>query len=420
MKKRLLTLMLLMCMSSSLMAKDKKIAFLIGVSNVAPILNTDKDIETIKSLLAHDYDEIIELQDDNASYTKLRSTFEKLYALDASDTLFFYYTGHGSRFYHGSKEDKALDEFLVLSSMQRSGNEVSGGVMIDDELNYHFSQIKAKKIIIFDCCHSETMKKGMGRVKSWRPKGGAIVHRRFDIDPKHTRAINSNYINLSASLKEEQSEDSRNGGVFTLTLQKVLKERGDISFSELITGIQNNLLLVARQNGTVGDFIPNMSSDHLNPKSFRTKDIFAVRTEPNSTRVKESLEDYLSSKLGGVELKIDGKKQKEYSIGEGIQFSTQLQQQKGNIYLLEVKNEQYKLVAKQQVERCKDNNSQKQCVFRNLASLPPLGDTHVYLIFTKHPLDISKSHTKALSESLKNQLKNQAFEVGMVSFRTTQ
>ena len=416
MKKRLLALMVLMCMNSSLMAKERKIAFLIGVGNVAPMLNTHKDIVTIKALLAHDYDEIIELQDDEASYTKLKETFESLYRLDASDTLFFYYTGHGSRFYHGSKEDDGLDEFLVLSSMQISSNEISGGVMIDDELNYHFSKIKAKKIIIFDCCHSETMKKGMSRVKSWRQKGGEILYRRFHIEPKHTSAINGNYINLSAALKEEEAEDSNSGGIFTLTLEKVLKERGDIPFSDLITAIQNNLLSVARQNGTSGDFIPNMSSNEMNPKSFRTKNIFAVRAKPT----KESLERYLSSKLGGVKLKIDGRKKEKYPIGENMQLSTHLQQQKGYIHLVEVKDEKYALVAKQQVKNCKNRDSKKECVFRGLASMPPIGETHIYLIFTQNPLDISKSHTKSFSESLKTQLKNQSFEVGMVSFKTVE
>jgi len=419
MKKILFITLFLGMMNYPLMAK--KVAFLVGVGNVSPLLNTNKDIETIKSLLAKGY-EIIELQDDNASYTKLRSTFEELYKLDEDDTLFFYYTGHGSRFYHGSREKDNLDEFLVLSSMKIEGNEISGGVMMDDELNYHFSHIKAKKILFFDCCHSETMKKGIGStVKSWYPKGksGEILYRKFDIDPSYDRAINENFINLSAARDDEESEDSDNGGIFTLTLKKVLKDKGDIPFSELMNEIKNNLLYVARKNHTSGDFMPNMDSNRMNPKSFRTKEIFAVVSKPTPLTSKESLEHYLNSKKGGISLKIESK-QEEYPLGDSITFYTHLEQQRGYLYLLEVKKEKYSIVAKKKVENCKSNGAKKECLFSNLASMLPLGRTNVYLIYSKNPLDISKNHTKGFSESLKSQLKHQNFEVGYENFKTVE
>lgn len=408
-------------MNYPLMAK--KVAFLIGVGNVAPVLNTDKDIETIKLMLGKDFvsKNIIELQNKQATYTNVKKAFEGLYSLSEDDTLFFYYTGHGSRFYHGSKEKDNLDEFLVLSSMKIDGNEVSGGVMIDDELNYHFSKIKAKKIIFFDCCYSETMKKSLGsKVKSWQPKGGVIVYRTFDVDSSYANAITSNFINISASEEDKQSEDSENGGIFTLTLKKVLKEQGDISFSKLIVALQNNLVGVARENGQSGDFIPNMDSDTMNPKTFRTKDIFAVasKPKPNSSSNKESLESYLNAKLGAVSVKIEGN-QKVFPIGDSIVISSQLLQKKGYLYLLELKGEDdYTLVAKMKVENCRHNKGKKECAFENLVSLPPYGETKIYLIYTKNRLDIPRNKTKGFAESLKSQLQHQAFEVGREVFET--
>jgi len=418
MKKILLTILLLSIMTYPLMAK--KVAFLIGVGNVATTLNTDKDIERIKTMLGKDFrsENIIELQNQEATYENIKEAFESLYSLDKDDTLFFYYTGHGSRFYHGSEEDDNLDEFLVLYGMKFKGNEVSGGVMIDDELNYHFSKIKAKKVIVFDCCHSETMKKSLGsKVKSWQPKGGAILYRTFDVNPNYAKAINSNFINLSASGDEEQSEDSDNGGIFTLTLQKVLKEQGDISFSELIVALQNNLLDVAIKNGQSGDFTPHIDSDNMNPKTFRTKDIFAVASKPKPSSNKETLEHYLNSKLGAVSVKIGGNT-KAFPLDDSIEVSSHLAEEKGDLYLLELKEDDYRLVAKMNLSTCKNNGNKKQCVFNNLISQPPYGETKIYLIYTKNPLDIPKSKTKAFAESLKSQLQSQEFKVGREVFET--
>jgi len=408
-------------MTYPLMAK--KVAFLIGVGNVAPTLNTDKDIERIKTMLGKDFrsENIIELQNQEATYENVKEAFESLYSLGKNDTLFFYYTGHGSRFYHGSEEDDNLDEFLVLYGMKIKANEVSGGVMIDDELNYHFSKIKAKKVIIFDCCHSETMKKSLGsKVKSWQPKGGAIVYRTFDVNPNYAKAINSNFINLSAAGDEEQSEDSDNGGIFTLTLQKVLKEQGDISFSKLIVALQNNLLGVAIKNGQSGDFTPNIDSDKMNPKTFRTKDIFAVASKPKPSSSKETLESYLNSKLGGVSVKIGGD-EKEFPLYDSIEITSHLMKQRGYLHLLELKGkDDYALVSKMNVETCKDDENKKQCTFGNLVSQEPYGETKIYLIYTKDPLDIPKSKTKGFAESLKSQLQHQAFEVGREVFETVE
>jgi hypothetical protein len=423
--KHWLIIMLLWGFSPNLMAK--KVAFLIGVGNVPLKLNTALDIKTIRSLLAKDFDRVIELQDNEATYNKIKKVFEKeLYGLNSNDTLFFYYTGHGGRFYHGKEQDRT-DEFLVLSSMDARGDEVYGGVMIDDELNYHFSQIRAKKVLFFDCCHSKTMKKGLGgTAKFWHPKGGTIVYRKFDVDRSYAQAINSHYINLSATNRDEdQSEDSENGGVFTLTLKKVLKEQGDISFSELIVGLQNNLSSVAHQNGTSGDFIPYMESHKLNPKSFRTKDIFAVPSKPTPKPNSGSLEKYLQSKVGGLEMYIEGKQKgvaSTISVGGEVMIVSHLTQQSGKLYVLVVKGESYSLVAQKKVEKCHNNRNRgkKECVFKSLVSLPPYGLTNVYLIYSQNPLDISKSHSKGFSESLKSQLQHQSFEVGYDVFKTVE
>ena len=407
-KQTLLVWFLLLGFNHSLMAK--KIAFLVGVGNVEPTLRTALDIRTIKSLLAKDYDEVIELQDSKATYLNVRNVFKKLYKLKEEDTLFFYYTGHGSRFYHGDGERDNLDEFLVLSSMDVRGNAIYGGVMIDDELNYHFSKIKAKKILFFDCCHSETMKKGGGVLKSWHPKGGSILYRRFNVDARYNRAVNSNYINLSASGDEEQSEDSYNGGIFTLTLKQVLEEKGDIPFSELITGIKKSLFSVARKNGQSGDFIPNMESNRMNPKRFRTKDIFVVPTAYVPKARKESLEVFLQSRLGGIVFKKQEKKSK-FSLYDSVYLKSKHSSNYNHLYMIEVKKNQYSLITRKKLSEC----SSGSCVFRNLVASEPVGKSNIYLIASKYPLSIAK---KTFSETLKSQLEHQKFEVGMVSFET--
>jgi hypothetical protein len=109
-------------------------------------------------------------------------------------------------------------------------------------------------------------------------------------------------------------------------------------------------------------------------------------------------------------------------VGGEVMIVSHLTQQSGKLYVLVVKGESYSLVAQKKVEKCHNNRNRgkKECVFKSLVSLPPYGLTNVYLIYSQNPLDISKSHSKGFSESLKSQLQHQSFEVGYDVFKTVE
>ena len=429
MKKIILGLALLLLFSTHIFAK--KVAFLIGVGNIPNnLLKTHEDIETMKVLIGNTYDDVIVLEDDRATYVNVKKELELLYGLNSDDTLFFYYTGHGCRAYGGIDEADGKDEFLMLSGFEYSSYDpvtVKKGIMLDDELNYHFSKIAAKKVIIFDSCHSQTAMKGyteksnkitsIPHVKSMETIFTLTQERNLT----HINAVNSNYIQLSASLDSERADDSKKGGIFTLTLKEVLTNSKSMSFSTLMKKVSKRLPYVAQKNSRPGDFTPNIDDRDLSSDSFQTKSIFVV-LQPQSTKPiggnqssikKESLEAFLQSKLGGLIFEKQEKNKSKFSFYDTVYLKSTHTSDYNHLYMLEVKNNKYTEVTSRKLSDC----SSKSCSFMNLSATAPIGDTNIYLIASKYPLSISK---KDFVESLKSQLKHQSFEVGMVSFETVE
>ena len=390
----------------------QKVAMLIGVGNIKNNpLNTDLDLETMKSLLGDSYDKIITLKDNQATYNNVKNTLIDFYSLKSTDTLLFYYTGHGSRAYGGFEEKDKKDEFLMLSGYNiKYPNIITNRVMIDDEFNYHFSKIKAKKIILYDCCHSQTQNKGLSSNKRVIKSMETVFKLKQPKNQTYLNAKMSNYIKLSACLDEEEAEDSLSGGIFTLTLKYILEKNSNISFDNLIKEIKNNLVKVANKYDRAGNFTPNLSSDLLSPKNFKTGDAFAIKLDNKS----KSLEEFLNSRMGGFEFKIHSNK-KEFRLYEDIILTSSHKSDDNYLYMIEVKNEKYKLITQKKLSEC----TNQKCIFRDIISSKPLGRSNIYLISTQKPLHLVGSlRDKNLVESLKSQLKHQSFKVQKVWFDT--
>lgn len=390
----------------------QKVAFLIGVGNIKNnTLNTDKDLEVMSSLLDSSFDEVIILKDDDATYNNVKNKLESFYSLKESDTFLFYYTGHGCRAEGGFEEIDKLDEFLLLSGYNiKSPNIITNKVMIDDEFNYHFSKIKAKKILLYDCCHSQTQNKSLSSHENRYVKSmETIFALQQSKNQTYLNAEMSNYIKLSACLDTEMAEDSMSGGIFTLTLKDTLKNSTNISFDTLIQKIKSNLKRVAQKYDRSGNFNPNISYDLLSPKNFNTKDIFAIKSNNKTT----TLEEFLNTKIGGFEFKIHSNK-KEFQLYEEIILTSSHNSNNNNyLYMIEVKQDKYKLITKR--EKCKN----QECIFRDLVATKPLGRSNIYLISTQKKLRLVNSlRNKDLVESLKSQLKHQDFKVGIIWFNT--
>jgi len=428
MKQIILGFSLLLLFSTPIFAK--KVALLIGVGNIPNnLLNTHEDIETMKVLIGNTYDDVIVLEDDRATYVNVKKELELLYGLNSNDTLFFYYTGHGCRAYGGVDEEDGKDEFLMLSGVEYSSFNpvtIKKGIMLDDELNYHFSKIAAKKVIVFDSCHSQTAMKGYTKksnkitsipyVKSME----TIFTLSQEKNLTHMNSVNSNYIQLSAALDSERADDSKKGGIFTLTLKDILTNSESMSFSNLMTKIIKRLPYVAEKNSRPGDFTPNIDNKNLSSDNFQTKSIFVVaKKKPTKPTVasqtsikKESLEVFLQSKLGGLSFEKQEKKSK-FSFYEPVYLKSFHTSTYEYLYMLEVKNNKYTLVTSKKLSEC----TSKKCSFTDLIAEEPIGKSNIYLIASKNPLSIAK---KDFVESLKSQLKHQSFEVGMVSFETVE
>jgi len=397
----------------------EKVALLIGVGNIPNnTLHTKEDIATMTSLIGQKYDRVIFLEESNATYKNIKSTFEDLYTLKKSDTLFFYYTGHGCRAFGSVDENDSKDEFLMLSDVtfKEDNITIEGGIMLDDELNYHFSKIRAQKIILFDCCHSQSMYKSISPAGTKYSKTFETIFKLgYPKNPLYSKGKNSNYIKLSACLDHQQAEDSPKGGIFTLTLQKVLKEQGNLSFSKLIEEIKNNLHPVALEHGRSGDYIPNINAKTMNPDKFYAKDIFAL-AEPSK---KETLESYLNSK-NNLKLLIHGETDK-FPLGDIPILVSTLKDSKNHLYLLEVDNNNYRQLASTTVDQCLKLGDKRECTFRDTVSSMPFGRFKIYLLSTPYPLKIEKdSYKKDFRETLRSQLKNVPFEVGKVAIYTVE
>jgi len=284
--KKLKLILLLILLSTSTFAQ--KVALLVETAPGHPI-NSDMDIITMKSLLRSDF-KVKVISHQEATSTNIRQALMKIAKdLKSNDTFLFYYSGHGDRFSNKtSKEDDNQDDFLVTKDMTCNYNKIDN-VMIDDELNYRYAQIKARKIIIIDACHSETLYKSVATSKaSKRFKSSSLLKsyetcnniagltRDFSIDPKYQKAKISNMIHLAASLESQQAEGSPEGGIFTLALQKALKEKGNISFGRLIEEIKSNIKPIATRLGGDGLFTPNLNEEGINKRTLYTKDIFVI------------------------------------------------------------------------------------------------------------------------------------------------
>ncbi len=146
-------------------------------------------------------------------------------SLDPNDIFVFYFSGHG---YHipdkNGDEDDGQDEAIVLS------NSKENILFVDDALFGYLNDIKAKKLIILDSCHSGTAFKGFDNKVQPKtlPEGSSYrVFQTKSFRPRESSLNNGKYIVLSASQDNEVSLATPNGSLFTNALVSELKSGGD-------------------------------------------------------------------------------------------------------------------------------------------------------------------------------------------------
>ena len=373
-------------------------------------INSDKDIITMKRLLGDKYD-ITVINEAEATSDNIRKRLEK-FAKDLSptDTFLFYYSGHGDRFARGDEhESDSHDDFLLTSDAKCTSKTTVINVLMDDELNYLYSQIEARKVIIIDACHSADMQKGVieDRVKRFKGCGEGFVKRGFDVNSSWRKAKNRNFLHFGAAQEKESALGSPNGGEFTLALEKVLKEKGNISFAQLEQEVQYHLEY----------FHPSISRYSTIKKSkLYTKDIFAI---------KETLKSLLESRPNTIDVTTQ-KRLKSYTVGRNIIIKGYFSSTQ-NIYLLELKGENdFKIISSKPKCVYDEKIQKKMCQFDKLRATTPIGDSIVYMIQTEKPLNFGAIKSSIVTDEnfdtdtvpLLQQLQNMSFEMGRVMIKT--
>jgi len=384
-------------------------------------INSDKDIETMKKILGNQY-EFIVLNQPQATSKNIRNTLLALAKeLTPKDTFVFYYSGHGDRFHRGDRhEADKHDDFLVTSDAYCDSTAIKN-VLVDDELNYLYAQIKAKKIIIIDACHSADMQKAVmdKSVKRFKGCKNGFVTRGFDINPSWQKAQNRNFLHFGAAQEHESALGSPNGGRFTLALAEVLKERGNISFTELEKEVKRKLKRFK--------FQPSISAySDIDKNRLHTRDIFAVAKPtpppPPPPTISPTLKDILEKRPNSIKVTTQ-KRLREYTAGRAILIKGYPKSTR-NIYLIELKgDEDFKLIASK--PKCIPYNDKNMCQFDNLQATKPTGTSTIYMIQTQKPLDFRNSKDSVITDeffdsdtSLREQLERMDFEVGKVRVKT--
>ena len=416
---------LLLLITTFSLLSAKNIAFLVD-AGTAHGLHGKRDIQTMKELLGDKYEYII-LSGEEATVQNIVDKFQQLAKeLNKQDRLLFYYTGHGDRFQSGDhQESDSEDDFLVPANIihypikhQSNAYNVKN-VIMDNQLNYLYAQIEAKKIIIIDACHSASMNKSISmnsheKIKTYRPE--QKLYRDFPLQEKWLESKNSNFLHFGGAKEEESAIDTPQGGKFTLAIRDIIREKGNISFAKLEKLVNERL---------DDAYHPSISNDStIDKRSLYTKDIFVM--PHTSAPATTNLQTLLEHNLGAITVQTQSN-QNSFRLGETIDIKGYLSKKPHYLYLIELKeNNSYKLISYNQSSIYVKKQQKYMVQFKNLKITKPLGKSSIYILSTKEPLPIDKKDKDSIitqdyfdsSNSLFESLKHQEFEAGKIEINS--
>ncbi len=327
------------CLLFSTQAVAKKQALLIGVSNYGgtprnDLMGIDLDINKMKQLFISwgftptvlYNQESLKIEDYLQSYAN---------SLSANDTFVFYYSGHGSSVAdkNGDEVDDHKDEALVLS------DGVRNIPYIDDDLNHYLSAIQAKKLIIFDSCHSGTANRGDGssliRVKTLpSDELDAPLSKGISID----KEIGGDYIVLSASEDNEESLATMNGSLFTNEIYRLLS--GQNSLESIQEEATYNIVSYAKRVNKKPHH-PKFTFSNPSFKSISMNSYLKTSYTPPTHR--QTQEQTLQSQLDKMvqntpSITITNQK-KSYHTGDFVNFTLNTNNQQGYLTILFVEKD---------------------------------------------------------------------------------
>jgi len=329
---------------SKLNSDIKKEALVIGISDYAPLNKNDldgieKDISKIKKLFQK-WGFRVKVLYDSEAMNILDYLDEYSKSLDSDDYFAFYYSGHGSfKPDKSGDETDGKDETLVLSDGNINKH------LPDDLLYEKFNNIKAKKLIFLDSCHSGTAFRALNKnvkPKSISPDEVSATFKEpmkmrdvSAIGASNKDFIQGEYIVFSASQDNEESLATPDGSLFTNAIYKTFTDENYLNSP--LNGIKDiltqDVVEYAKETKNPPHH-PNISFSELNLASKSLDDFLDVKSKGShnainhpqniSTQVKKSplentLDNLISSgKVNKMNISFDKTKYKE---GESVYFT---------------------------------------------------------------------------------------------------
>jgi len=209
---------------------------------------------------------------------KIDEYLQKYHSLGKDDAFALYYSGHGSYRDDDSGDEKdGRDETIVLS------DGVINKHYIDDDIYSHLNKIRAKKLVIFDSCHSGTAFKIFGdkpKPKSISPQlvSGAVKTKVFR--HKESRLSGGEYIVFSASQDNEQSLATTRGSLFTNAFIKEFRGGGESKkFMNIRQSIEQDIYNYCQKSGSTSHK-PNLSASSNDLKYSTINEFFKTKSTP--------------------------------------------------------------------------------------------------------------------------------------------
>lgn len=324
---------------------DKREALIVGVSDYAKdnqdLNGIDKDVEKMKQLFIN-LGFNVKVLKDSESMNILSNFTDYADKLTSKDTFAFYFSGHGSHTKDmNNDEADGQDETLVLSDGKINKN------LIDDILYKKLNDIKAKKIVFFDSCHSGTAFRSLGgktQVKSMRPEDVTesfklSSSRGISIGGDSISSNQGDFVVFSSSQDTEESLATPTGSLFTNAISEVFSDSQlqSKSLNDVKNIVREKVLTYAKKT----DGIPhhptiNYSSSSigsrslasfLNTKSIPTTSVNRPTSLVSNNTLQETFENLLAS--GKLEKLSLNYRQTMYQTGSSIEFEVDTQQTRG-------------------------------------------------------------------------------------------
>ena len=389
-------------------------ALVIGVgkykNRIRPLYGVEKDLKNIKKLFKFlNIDSITTLKDDKATLSDVRKAFNKYIKSDKNrfgNIFIFYYSGHGVQVVDENRDEKdKKDEATALYDIAINNKGlITEGILLDDELHSILNQIKSKKVLIFDKCHSGSSHRG------YNPYIKAVIGE-YNLSSKFLENINSNikskskiknFVLFSATKDDQEAEDSPIGGLFTNSfIDGILYKKADINNDNRITvaelekfcttNISNLAVNISKKHIGInlkGNFDPYFAPIKARNKTISS--IFNINSLDSTIQRKPLLEDTLDNLVTYDKLKLTllgGKTRFREHDRIRLEITSSIS---GYLNIFIAYKDSYRLFMKNQ--KIKGGKlyafPNDFMVGKHLVAKRPFGITKIYTLLSRKPLSI--------------------------------